>query len=73
MVSGWYVAQRNWQADSSAPRPQGSRRKLPDLGDPNPIRNVEPTQSEELVVEDSEATGQSARVAQAGSPLQKPW
>src|SRR5436190_7755110 len=40
-----------------------ARRKLPNLIDPNPIRNVKPTQSDQRVAEYSEATRQNTRVA----------
>src|SRR4051794_10700919 len=39
-----------------------ARRKLPNLVDPNPIRNVKPTQSDQRIAEYSEATRQNTGV-----------
>src|SRR5438874_2447782 len=57
---GWQIAQRNWQDSTLLHPAHRIRRKLPNLTDPNAIRNVEATQSDERVVEHSEATGQNA-------------
>ena len=58
-----YVTERNWQDGSLLHPAGGVRRKLPNLVGPEPIRNVEATQNDERVVENSEATRQNARVA----------
>src|SRR4029434_10471016 len=60
---GRYIAERKWQ-DSTLLHPAGRiRRKLPNLLASDAVDDIEATQSVDLVVEDGDATGQSARVA----------
>src|SRR5438132_4156779 len=59
---GWQIAKRNWQHRTLLHPPRRTRRKLPNLVGPHPIRNVEPTHSDERVAKHSEATRQSPSV-----------
>src|SRR5699024_7952468 len=45
-----YVTQRNWEVRLLLP-PGGTRSELPDLGDPNPVQDVEPAKGKEVILE----------------------
>src|SRR5438132_11706247 len=59
---GWQITEWNWQHRTLLHPPRRTRRKLPNLVGPHPIRNVEPTHSDERVAKHSEATRQSPGV-----------
>src|SRR5437667_3720562 len=60
---GRNIGERNWQNSALLHPASGVRRKHPDLVGRDVVKDVEATQNVDRVVEDGDATGQSARVA----------
>src|ERR1051326_8976484 len=60
---GRQIAKRNWQHRTLLHPARWTRRKLPNLVGPYPIRNVEPTHSDERVVKHGKAARQNASIS----------